>query len=556
MADFSLRPVAADIKPIPSMSLSEVMNLARGAQSYQQAEQMNPLLLQQQRQTVGMGEVNLTLARQQEAERSRIQQFLSNPENYQTNNRVDINKLNSAVTKIAPLTGADWMQKFTTLNTAQTEADKAAQELTSSERGIIASSMGVMGRLNINDKRAYLNELDQIKKLYPNNPGIQKTINAYKATLDALPDNANFAQLAIAGANQLLTPSQQQTTFAPQPGTISTGAATFPTTTRPSVAGEAPVVSVGKTPLVTAQLPPGSREVFTGQYDQNNMPIVNVYDPSGRFLGQRSGSETPGEGALPGMQTPRPVEPAATQPGMTGVAPGAQPQMARQPLPALGVEQVKRLPPGETQQTFEAANKIRMSASDAASQVPMQTFNNNQIIKIADDVATGKGAGMLANLTGGYAALPWTSDNATNLNKLGDYMAKQQVSLAQAAGIAGSDAGRALAAETVGSTSWTADAIKHTARVNRALATTSELFNRGVQNAFLTSKRDAFSVREFQDKWSQSVDLNAIRLYDAIKNNDKQGIQEIVNQVGGPKSAKYNDLKNKIAEMQRMIGVK
>ncbi len=548
MADFSVKPVATDIKPTPTMSLSDVMNLARGTQAYQQAEQMNPLLLQQQKQTVGLGEVNLTLARQQEAERARIQEFLSNPENYQTDRRVDINKLNQNITKIAPLTGADWMQKFTTLNTAQTEATKAAQDLTQSERGIIASAIGVMGRLGVNDKRAYVSQLDEIKKLYPDNPGMERTINAYKTTLNALPENSNFAQLAIAGANSLLSPQTQQQLFAPQAATINTGAATFQTVTQPSIAGETPRMAVGQTPLVTAQLPPGSREEFIG-YDLNNNPIINIKDANGKVVGQRVASETPSPTQLPGETLPTPTGMGA----MPNVqAPGQPP---RAPSMPGAVNPVTRMRPGETPQTLEAANKIRMSAADAAAQVPMQTFNSNQIIKLADDVLTGKGAKVFASLTGGYAAIPWTSNNATNFNQLGHYMAMQTASLSQSSGLGGTDAARSIAGEISGKTDWTADAIKQTARVNRALSTATELFNRGVQNAFSSSRGDALSARDFQNTWSRSVDLNAIRLYDAIKNNDKQAIQEVVKQVGGPQSAGYNNLKAKIAEMQRLIGV-
>jgi len=46
MADFSFTPAAAGIKPIPQTSLSDMLNVARGAQQYQQAQQINPLELQ------------------------------------------------------------------------------------------------------------------------------------------------------------------------------------------------------------------------------------------------------------------------------------------------------------------------------------------------------------------------------------------------------------------------------------------------------------------------------------------------------------------------------
>jgi len=281
-------------------------------------------------------------------------------------------------------------------------------------------------------------------------------------------------------------------------------------------------------PLVTAQLPPGSREQPTGTYDINNNPIVNVFGPDGRYLGQRAASGTPTE--VPGA--PRPV-----------VKPSAVPT----------AEPVARLPAGETTETRQAADKIRLDASNAAAQVPMQTFNNNQIIKLADDVITGRGASFVGALSGGYAGLPFTSDNATNLNQLGHYMALQTASLAASSGLGGTDAARGIAGEISGTTDWTAPAIKQTARVNRALSTATELFNQGVQKSFERTK-DPFSAREFQNKWSQTVDINAVRLYDAMKNNDSEAIREVVNQVGGKDSAGYKRLVDNIKQIKKLLG--
>ena len=47
MADFSVTPVAQNIKPMPTMSLGEMVNFARGAQSYQR-EGISLTLEQQQ----------------------------------------------------------------------------------------------------------------------------------------------------------------------------------------------------------------------------------------------------------------------------------------------------------------------------------------------------------------------------------------------------------------------------------------------------------------------------------------------------------------------------
>jgi hypothetical protein len=50
MADFSINPIAQTLKPPTPMSLGEMLNIARGAQEYRQAQQLNPLAIQQQQQ--------------------------------------------------------------------------------------------------------------------------------------------------------------------------------------------------------------------------------------------------------------------------------------------------------------------------------------------------------------------------------------------------------------------------------------------------------------------------------------------------------------------------
>jgi hypothetical protein len=561
MADLSVSPIGTQVKPMPTMSLGDMMNLARGAQAYQQSEQMNPLLLQQQQQVTGTGQIALTLEQQKERERQSMQQFLAKPENYQTNGRIDIDKLNSAVPSLAPLTGSDYISKFTTLGQAQTQAIQAKQGLTQEQRSMIAQRFSILGRLGIQDKGAYIAEMDLLKKENPDNRDLADLIDAYKVTWNDIPSGPQLPSMAIAGAATLLTPAQQLEAFGPKAGTISSGAATFPTTTTASPAGLPPVQTVGQQPLVTAQLGPGQREVFSGQYDQNNMPIANVFDANGRFLGQRSAGETPGANQLPGTTMPTPLG-GIPQPGTpSGVfqpvgrplPPQGQPQPGYAAPPLAGTTPVARIRPGETPQTVEAANAIRMGAANAAAQVPNQTFNNDQIIKLADAVLSGRGANFIGALTGGYAALPFTTDNATNLNELGHYMKLQTASLAQSAGLGGTDAARGIADQIAGTVEWTAPAIKSTARVNRALSTATDLFNQGVQNAFTASKNDPLSARDFQNKWSQTVNINAIQLFDAMKNRDNEGIRNIVTAAGGPQSPGYKRLVDNIGAMQKLI---
>jgi hypothetical protein len=170
---------------------------------------------------------------------------------------------------------------------------------------------------------------------------------------------------------------------------------------------------------------------------------------------------------------------------------------------------------------------------------------------LADITDTGVGAQTLRNLGGGYAALPWTNNNATNYDKLGHYIAANSISLAQQAGLS-TDAGRSLQEQASGSTRFTKESLKSVARTNRALASGVDLLNRGIENS-IQSTGNPFAARDFQNQWSQTVDVNALRLYDGLKNNDQQVIRDVVKELGGIKSKEYKTLLQRMDRMKQLI---
>ena len=552
--DLNITPVATQLKPPQSMSLADMINVGRGG-------------------------IALKKEKQADIERVGLQDFFSNPENFQTDGNIDMTKVNAAIPKIAPLTGRDVLKNVSDLSTAQTQANKAKQNLTQDQKALVGQTFNILGKAGVNNRDTYLKALDDLVATNPNNPDLGRLADSYKTIWSKMPENTNFSQLAISGAQTLMPVASQEAQFGPQPGTLNTGAQILPTVTRPSVAGQAPSIQVGQTPLATNQLGPGARYVPTGRVDMNNNPTALAYGPNGELLGEM----TIPAGANPAMQPggpaanqmPTGVMGGSVQPQNNIQAPGGPvvggpmplPAVTAQPLPAAGQPQPAptlpanapvRMPAGENAATLEVAQNLRTSVRNSAAQAPIQQFNNNQIIKLADDVITGRGANFIGSLTGGYAGLPFTSDNATNLNQLGHYMAMQTASLSQSSGLGGTDAGRAIAGQISGTTEWTAPAIKQTARVNRALTTGTELFNQGIENNFNRTK-NPFSATEFQQRWTQTLGadgINAVRLYDAMRNSDKEAIREVVTQAGGPNSPGYKNLVRKIGDMQKLVGSK
>jgi hypothetical protein len=556
---YEITPVSQQIKPVSNLSLADMVNIGRGVQSYKSGQ----ITLEQQ--DIGNQE--------QRAVADAIKQ---NPNLFMTDNSLDIEKAKTILPQLAPRTYPDMLQKYTTMSKAEIEAKSAKQNLTQDQKNLVGQTFNILGKAGIKDKNTYFGALDDLVKTNPNNPDLGRLVDSYKKIWNELPEQTPWDQLAQTGAQTLLKVPTQEELFGQKPGTISTGAATFPTVTTPSVAGQEPRQKVGQVPLATAQLPPGSTMEPSGRVDMNNNPMAWVRDQrTGRVLGevtipgglpenQMPGAQMPVTGA-PAMNMPQPQQQMPGGPVVGGPMPlpavTAQPFPAAgqpQPAPALPANAPARMPAGETGVTLEAAQNLRTTVRNAAAQAPVQLFNNNQIIKLADDVITGRGANFIGSLSGGYAGLPFTSDNATNLNQLGHYMAMQTASLSQSSGLGGTDAGRATLGQISGTTEWTAQAIKQTARVNRALTTATELFNQGVDNAFNRTK-NPFSTPEFQQRWTQTLGadgINAIRLYDAMRNKDKEAIREVVTQAGGPNSPGYQNLVRKIGDMQKLVGGK
>jgi hypothetical protein len=242
MATFNVPTIGTDIKPVQQSSLADMLGVARGAQAYQQAQQVNPLLLQQQQQATRTGEIALTVEEQKDKERRNMQTFFAEPNNFQTNGRVDIDKINKVVPTIAPLTGSEYINKYTTLGNAQTDAIKAKQGLTQDQRSMVAQRFSILGRLGVKDKNAYIAEMDLLKKENPDNPDLSRLIDSYKTIWEStMQSGDDLPGKAIAGAQTLLTPTQQQTQLAPSIEITPQGQTV---TVQPSIGAKQPTATI------------------------------------------------------------------------------------------------------------------------------------------------------------------------------------------------------------------------------------------------------------------------------------------------------------------------
>jgi len=216
-------------------SLGELVNMASGIQNYQQAQQINPLELEKK-------QIENQVLRQKNDERLKLQEFTSNPGNWQTNGRIDMDKINAVIPKIAPLTGADVISSLSGLSTSQTAATKAKNDMTQDMRQIVGGRLGILGRMNIDDPQVVIGELDRLKKENPDSREVHDLIEAYKVPLAQAQKGPNVVKDLIAQEQSLLSPAQKQTAFTPSISTTAQGQTIL---TQPSVANVAPTATIG-----------------------------------------------------------------------------------------------------------------------------------------------------------------------------------------------------------------------------------------------------------------------------------------------------------------------
>jgi hypothetical protein len=255
MADLSMNVNYA--KP-QTTSLGDMLGMASGIQNFQQAQQLNPLALEK-------AQIENQVLRQKNDERLKIQEFISNPDNWQTNGRTDMDKANK-ISIIAPLTGPGVISELTTLGKSQTDATKAKNAMTQEMRQNVAGRLGILGRLKVDDPNIAMQELDRLKGEFPDSREMHDLIDAYKVPLSKASRGPHIFKDMIAQEQGLLSPAQKETAFAP---TISTTAQGTTVTTQPGAGGALPTSTVGvaqglqNTPLQPGGVP-GQRPTVGG----------------------------------------------------------------------------------------------------------------------------------------------------------------------------------------------------------------------------------------------------------------------------------------------------
>jgi len=214
-------------------SLGDMLGMASGIQNYQQAQQLNPLALEK-------AQIENQVLRQTNDERLKMQEFIQNPDNWQTDGIMDLKKINR-LGEIAPLTGPARIKELTGLHTDQSTASKARQDLTKQQRAQVADVKSALGFAGVNDPKQVIKAYQGFIDRSPNDPEIHTLLNAEIKLLSRASAGDHITKDLMTEAGMALPQETQRTTFAQKPGLASVGGGTAETLTTPAgIGGQAP----------------------------------------------------------------------------------------------------------------------------------------------------------------------------------------------------------------------------------------------------------------------------------------------------------------------------
>lgn len=219
--------------------------------------------------------------------------------------------------------------------------------------------------------------------------------------------------------------------------------------------------------------------------------------------------------------------------GVAGAPVQGQPTVAPRVIPAT-----------ETPESYAGLQSSRQQTNTAASKVKEQNFNNRAIISILDNPKTlanptGSNASWIADLSS-KIGLPTTGSFASDYNQIEHYLAMQKQSNEKAMGVS-SDAGRATAGAATGTTHMDPASLRKATALNDATATGVGEFNQGQEAA--VARGGIPAIRQFQNAWSKYYDVNALRVLNATRAGDQTEIKDVVESLGGTKSAKFQAMR-------------
>jgi hypothetical protein len=377
-------------------SLSDMVDMASGIQKYQQAQQLNPIQLerakselQTSQQTAGKGKIELSLSQQANQERLNIQNAVAkNPQIFQTNGRFDPNKLMEQLPILAPMTHTDYIDKYNKALETTSKAEGSVLKLSQDRKQDIGQMMSSLGYAGVTDPNVVIKQLDNLANINKKDTSYVDSINSFKDVIKQHKEGPAVTQSLLTIGASLMSPSEQQTAFAPEAGTQDVGGTIKEIIKKKSVLGSAPSIQqTGRT--FNKSLAP---QVYT---TETGAPGI---------IGGGGGGNV---NAPVQQNVPRNVGG-----NVGGNVQGGQPIIQSNLQTAFSAKGGLQRAPDETYEAYRART-ARLGGLPTASNnalnmanvesIPNQEYTNNKIIKLLENknVDVGPIAKSIADKTGG-----------------------------------------------------------------------------------------------------------------------------------------------------------
>jgi hypothetical protein len=180
------------------------------------------------------------VAREKEKELPLVQGFISDPKNKDEKGNWDLDKVNTILPTIAPITGAEYAKKITDGVANHAAATKAKMELGNTARGYLASFYGSHAQGGTQDpKEVSVGMINLGQQL----PELRPYIEPALRNLQNVQPGPKFTEALYKARDEFLTPVEQINQFAPKATTGEIGGQKVAITTTPSFRGSQPTVS-------------------------------------------------------------------------------------------------------------------------------------------------------------------------------------------------------------------------------------------------------------------------------------------------------------------------
>ena len=470
MADFG-SPIVDPNAPPAGQRYAQFLNSILESRQKQQALQIGQQQLQQQTaETQQAQQKNMELQALSNFTKSAI----NNPDYQDSTGRLDANKFKADAATVAPVYGADYINKYIDGANAIIAGKRAATSLTKDQNDLASGYL--KGAATSNDPNDFNTAVRKIREIDPKNSALQDMAN----TLQERATINGYKQAAANGASMLGGFSQQA------PSTLNTGGA----------------------------IQPGATNQFTGAFTPAQAPIQMGVSP-----GERTNV-----GINPLTGQPYTVNKPASGVGATVGAPPIQqgPQGGLGPFPTP--QQA-----ASASAASQEADAVRAGDSNPVSgYAPTKQVYSNLLDLVQTNPAIGPNSKGWNKLTS--VLTPFGASANSSMQEIDSYLDRLALQNAGAAGLS-TDAARSMSATAAGSTEMNPEALKEKLRFGAATLEASHAYRQGLDKVVGLQNQNPIAKRAFDAAWSQNADINAFRLLAAKNTGDKEGYQKALENI-------------------------